>query len=323
MKTSLIVVFAVAAFVSACATPAPEPTRYSPPVGAFEAEAAREAALLPEQPTLRRRVAVGRFSNATNYGRALLRPGERDPLADQVADMLMSRLVETDRFIVVERADLDVIAAEQRITGADSSSLIGVDAIIVGSVNEFGRRTEGQAGFLSSTMRQAVDARVSIRLVDVDTGVAFFSADGQGSATNEAGEVAGFGSRAGYDGTLNDRAISAAIDDLVNNIIIELSDRPWRTDVLEARGQQVFIAGGERMGIRTGDVFELVTRGETITSRTTGLPITLPGEAVATVRIISFFGDSELSEGSIAEVISGHLPINSDLSELDVREVSQ
>ncbi len=199
MKARLIVVLAVAFLVSACATPAPAPTRYSPPTGAFEADAARAAALLPEQPTLRRRVAVGRFSNATNYGRALLRPGERDPLADQVADMLMSRLVETDRFIVVERADLDVIAAEQRITGADFSSLIGVDAIIVGSVNEFGRRTEGQAGFLSSTMRQAVDARVSIRLVDVDTGVSFFSAEGQGSATKQAGEVAGFGSRAGYD----------------------------------------------------------------------------------------------------------------------------
>jgi hypothetical protein len=237
--------------------------------------------------------------------------------------MLMTRLIDSDRFIVVERADLDVIAAEQRITGADSSSLIGVDTIVVGSVNEFGRRTEGQAGFLSSTMRQAVDARVSIRLVDVDTGVAFFSADGQGSATNEAGEVAGFGSRAGYDGTLNDRAISASIDDLVNNIIIELHDRPWRTDILEIQGQQVFIAGGERMGIRAGDEFELVARGETVVSRTTGLPITLPGTAIARVRVLSFFGDGELSEGSVAEIISGSLPPSADLSQIDVREVNQ
>ncbi len=323
MKLNLCIVVVFAAMVSGCATPAPEPTRYSPPVDAFEAEAAREAVLLPAEPTLRRRVAIGRFSNATNYGRALLRPGERDPLADQVADMLMSRLVETERFIVVERADLDVIATERRIAGDNQSNLIGVDAVIVGSVNEFGRRTEGQAGFLSSTMRQAVDARVSIRLVDVDTGVAFFSADGQGSASNEAGEVAGFGARAGYDGTLNDRAISAAIDDLVNSIIIELNDRPWRTDVLEARGQQIFIAGGERMGIRLDDVFELVTRGETLTSRTTGMPITLPGEAVARIRVTGFFGESELSEGSIAEVISGGLPAGLDFNEVDVREVPE
>lgn len=314
----------VAAFtLGACATVEPEPARYSAPVGAEQMEAARTAALLPERPTLRRRVAVGRFSNATNYGRALLRPGERDPLADQVADMLVSRLVESERFLVFERSDIELIQSEQRIAGDEASELVGVDTLIVGSVTEFGRRTEGQAGFLSSTMRQAVDARVQLRLVDVDSGYAFFSVDGVGSATNEAGEVAGFGSRAGYDGTLNDRAISAAVDDLVNNIIIELQDRPWRTDILDVRGDQIFIAGGPQTGIGLGDQFDVVLRGETVRSRQTGLPITLPGTVQARIEVTGFFGEGELSEGSIARLVSGTLGSSDSLDQLDVMEVAR
>lgn len=237
--------------------------------------------------------------------------------------MLVSRLVESERFLVFERSDIELIQSEQRIAGDEASELVGVDTLIVGSVTEFGRRTEGQAGFLSSTMRQAVDARVQLRLVDVDSGYAFFSVDGVGSATNEAGEVAGFGSRAGYDGTLNDRAISAAVDDLVNNIIIELQDRPWRTDILDVRGDQIFIAGGPQTGIGLGDQFDVVLRGETVRSRQTGLPITLPGTVQARIEVTGFFGEGELSEGSIARLVSGTLGSSDSLDQLDVMEVAR
>ncbi|MGJ3233249.1 MAG: CsgG/HfaB family protein [Oceanicaulis sp.] len=276
---------------------------------------------LPAEPILRHRIAIGRFSNATGYGRALLLPGEHDPMADQVADMLMSRLVDTGKFLVFERSEIDVVEDERRLTGAEQAQLVGVDALIVGSVTEFGRRNEGQAGFLSSTMRQVVEAGVEIRLVDTETGLAFFSAEGAGSANNEQGEVAGFGSRAGYDATLNDRAISAAVDDLVSAIVSELEDRPWSTDILELQGGQVFISGGERAGLERGDRFAVMRRGRTVTSRQTGLPITLPGEQVAEIEVVSFFGNTDLDEGSVARIVSGEVPAGEDLYDFDVVEI--
>jgi curli biogenesis system outer membrane secretion channel CsgG len=320
--------FTICALISAlatvgCATVSEAPDRVSAPVSSADLAHARSITQSASQPTLRRKIAVGRFSNATNYGRALLLPGERDPMATQVTDMLVRRLVDSGRFLVFERTDLDALSSERDIGGIDRAGLVGVDALVMGSLTEFGRRTEGQSGFLSSTMRQSVDARVEVRLVDVASGLAFYSGAGRGSASTEAGEVAGFGSRAGFDATLNDRAIAAAVDDLVNNIISQLEDRPWRTDLLEVRGSQVFISGGSRQGLSIGSRFAVVRQGETVTSRQTGMPIRLPGEHVAEIEIVSFFGNDEFSEGSVARVVSGSIDRSADLSVFEVVEVSQ
>ena len=145
--------------------------------------------------------------------------------------MLASRLVKSGKFIVFERTDLAKVKKEQAITG--DAGLIGVDSLIIGSVTEFGRSTSGKSGFMSSTKVQTARARVDIRLVDVKTGQAFFSASGVGEASTESGEIAGFGSRADYDATLNDRAISAAISDVIDRLVSSLDERPWRTDILQ------------------------------------------------------------------------------------------
>ncbi|RYG21897.1 MAG: curli production assembly protein CsgG, partial [Burkholderiales bacterium] len=116
-----------------------------------------------EAPTLKRRIAVGRFSNSTTYGRALLLPGEADPIATQAADMLTNALVGSEKFIVFERQDLDAIVRERVLSNSQQVSLGGVDALVVGSVTQLGRRNEGQAGFLNSRRRQSVAATVEIR----------------------------------------------------------------------------------------------------------------------------------------------------------------
>lgn len=262
----------------------------------------QEARQLPG-PTLKRKIAIGRFSNSTNYGRALLLDDQKDPLAEQASDMLTTRLVDTGQFLVFERQDINTVKAEGDVTGK-AAQLIGVDALIVGSVTQFGRKTEGQVGFLSSTKKQTASATVEIRLVDARTGLAFFSTSGSGSATVEASETAGFGSRAAYDSTLTDRAIGAAISDLTTNVIQKLKERPWMTDILDVQGSQVMISGGSQQGIKPGDEFIVESKGKTITSGQSGLPITLPGTEVARIRVASFFGNGD-AEGSIAQVVSG------------------
>jgi curli biogenesis system outer membrane secretion channel CsgG len=294
---------AVAAFIlSGCATPAPQPVAIQAPPAVVN-----PAAALPAVPTLKRKVAIARFSNSTNYGRALLIGTEVDPLAEQAADMFMARLVDSGRFLIFERDDIDAIQREQALNLDSATRLVGVDALIVGSVTQFGRRTEGQTGFLSSTRRQTAEATVEIRLVDVQTGQAFFSTEGTGSASVEAGEVAGFGAQAAYDSTLNDAAIAAAVDDLMNNVIQQLEGRPWHPDILEVTGNQVMISGGPGQGLRTGDRFRVERPGRTVVSGQTGLPITLPGEVIAEVEVLSFFGAGE-AEGAVARVVSGIVP---------------
>lgn len=293
-----------------------------PPVEVVAPTVTPQGAEQPSTPTLVRKVAVGRFTNSTRYGKALLLDGEQDPLAGQASDMLTARLVDSGQFMVFERSDLSVLSREQSAAGAPMTGLTGVDALVIGSVTEFGRKTEGNQGFLNSKMRQVATATVEVRLVDVRTGQAFFSTTGTGSATIEVGEVMGFGSVASYDSTLNDKAISAAVSDLINNVVQRLKQRPWFTDVLQVRGDQVFISGGPSQGLRAGSRFRIETQGETITSGQSGLPIKLPGQYVGTIEVLSSFGDGPSSEGSVTRLVAGQLPTG-DLTRFVVLEDRQ
>jgi hypothetical protein len=197
------------------------------------------------------------------------------------------------------------VQREQAISG--NGRIVGVDTLILGSVTEFGRSTTGEVGFLSSTKRQTAHAKVEIRLADARTGQVFFSAAGSGEATTEAGEVAGFGARADYDATLNDKAIGAAISEVMNALVTKLGERPWRGDILKVEGGRVYISGGERQGLKVGDLLAVMRPGDTVKSAQTGFDIALPAAEVAILRVVQLFGDSEVNEGAVAELTSGSL----------------
>jgi hypothetical protein len=146
---------------------------------------------------------------------------------------------------------------------------------------------------------------VDVRLVDVKTGHAYFSATGAGEASTEVGEVAGFGGRSDYDATLNDRAIAAAISDVIDRLVARLADRPWRTDILDVQGAQVFITGGRAQGLKPGDDLAVMEAGQTVKSAQSGFEVTLPPRQIAALRVVSTFGDGVVSEGSVCQITSG------------------
>lgn len=269
---------------------------------------AQQLAQLPKAKKYKRKIVIGRFSNETNYGRTILSDDNYDRVGKQVSDMLASRLVKSNRFIVLERPDLNKVQAEQLIT--NDKDLVGADTIIFGSVTEFGRSVTGKAGFLSATKMQTAKAKVEIRLVDSKTGQAFFSATGAGEANTESGEMAGFGSQADYDATLNDRAIAAAVSDVINNLIISMENRPWKSDILQIQGQQIFISGGKYQGLKEGDVLFVMKKTGSAKSKQSGFTIDLPPEKIASIKVVSFFGDNETNEGAIAQLVDGSIAKN-------------
>jgi curli biogenesis system outer membrane secretion channel CsgG len=289
--------------LAACVTPQQRPVMVESPVPQPTQAAAQQAALAPQAPRYKRKVAVGRFTNETTYGRSLLNDADLDRIGKQASDMLASRLVMSGQFIVLERPDLSKIQREQGIAGA--ANLVGADTLVMGSVTEFGRSTTGKVGFLSSTKTQLAKAKVDIRLVDVRTGHAYFSSTGAGEASTEVGEVAGWGGRADYDATLNDRAIAAAISDVIDRIVAKLGDRPWRTDILDVQGAQVFITGGRGQGLKAGDDLAVMEAGQTVKSAQSGFEVALPPRQIASLKVVSTFGDGEVNEGSVCQVISG------------------
>lgn len=301
-------VIALAVGVSGCAVQTPPVTQKEAPQPVAVQRTAQQAvaAQAPAAPTLKRKIALGRITNETNYGQSLLRDRHDDPLGKQVTDLMSKALTESGAYLVFERPDIGRIQAESKLTDT-KLNLIGVDALIIGSLTEFGRKTLGASGFVSSSKRQVAFAKVDVRMVDVSTGHVFFAASGAGEASTETASTFGFGSQAGYDGTLNDNAIRQAVAEAVSRLSVEMSARPWQTYILKSDGNRIFLGGGKSQGIKPGMEFAIHTQGEQIKSPQTGGVVTLPGQTVAQVRVDALFGDSELNEGSVASILSGSL----------------
>lgn len=298
--------FPALCLLTSCATQTPPVVPVEAPQSVTAQREAQRKVLQeqPATPTLKRKIAIGRVTNETAYGRSLLRDRHDDVLGKQVTDMLSKALTESGHFLVFERPDLGRVREEAALTGA-KLNLVGVDVLVVGSLTEFGRKVVGETGFFSQTKRQVAFAKVDFRLIDTTTAQVIHSASAAGESSNETASVAGFGSQAAYDGTLNDSAIRTAVAAAVSRIMAELASRPWSTAILKAEDDRIFVSGGKSQGLRPGIRLSVETRGERIKSPQTGLLITLPGKQVATVQIQSLFGTDETNEGSVATITSG------------------
>nr|WP_297403853.1 CsgG/HfaB family protein [uncultured Marinobacter sp.] len=310
--------------LSGCATQTPQMKAVEPAVSAEQQRAAQQASLEeanPERLSLKRKIAVGRISNETNYGRSLLRSNAEDQLGSKVTDMFLQALANSESYLVFERPDIELLSKEAELSGQEVS-IVGVDTLVIGSLTQFGRVTTGERGFLSSSKKQEASATVDLRLVDVSTGRVFASVTGSGSSSTEQARTMGFGSAAGYDGSLNDQAIAAAVTAAVDKMTGLFLEKPWTADVLAQEGDLVYISGGQSQGVDKGMVFAVETRGKKVKSQTTGTVITLPGKKIAELTVVGLFGDDPLEQGAVGEISEGSLK-GHDLSELRVKEKQQ
>ncbi|WP_372985598.1 CsgG/HfaB family protein [Marinobacter sp.] len=310
--------------LTGCATQTPQMTEVEPAVTAEQQRAAQQAALeesKPQQLSLKRKIAVGRISNETNYGRSLLRSDAEDQLGSKVTDMFLQALANSESYLVFERPDIELLSKEAELSGQEVS-IIGVDTLVIGSLTQFGRATTGERGFLSSSKKQEATATVDLRLVDVTTGRVFASVTGSGTSSTEQARTMGFGSAAGYDGSLNDQAIAAAVTAAVDKMTGLFLEKPWTADVLAQEGDLIYISGGQSQGVDKGMVFAVETQGKKVKSQTTGTVITLPGKKIAELTVVGLFGDDPLEQGAVGEISEGSLK-GHDLSELRVKEKQQ
>lgn len=246
---------------------------------------------------IKRKVAIGRFSNETQYAKGIFYDKENDPMGKQALDILSSKLAASGKFLLLERSDIATLLEEaQKSEGGFAS--IGADYMIIGSVTEFGRKNIGKSGTFTNVKTQIVEAAVAIRLVDVSTGLIIYSDEGKGSAELTTKTTMGVGGKADYDATLSDKAISEAIGQLVENIINKCTDKPWRTYFLSYDSDAQLIAGGASQGIKEGDVFAVKTKGKKVKNPQTGIMIELPGKQIGTVTVAATGGDTPETEFS-------------------------
>lgn len=305
MKKYLNVSVAIAAssiIFSGCATITPDVVKVGTPTVVQP-----QIVMKKNEPSLKRKVAIARFGNEAQYGKSALFGLNNNYNAEkQATDILSAKLANSGKFILLERSDIDKIDKELSTHNLESLS-IGADYLIVGSVSEFGRKNMSDTGVFSRSKIQIAYAKVNVRLIDVKTGQIIFAQEGAGEAKSEAGTAFGVGKHVGYDSTLNDKAISTAISSVIDGIMQNLLNKPWRSYVLSLENNSVMIAGGAKQGIRIGDIFSVYEKGKSIKNPQTGMMIELPGTKIASVKVFNQFGTNYTDEGSICQIINGSL----------------
>ena len=257
--------------------------------------------------TLKRKVAIARFTNESKYAKGLFYDKANDPLEKQAIDILTSKLAESGKFILIERSDISKVLNENNNLSDSLQNMLGADYLIIGSITEYGRKNIGHENLISSAKSQIVQVGVNIRLVDVSSGLIIYSEEGQGEAETKTKTTLGVGSQADYDAALDDQAISAAISKLVENIINNCMDRPWKAYFLSKDSDATIMSGGKSQGIEKGDIFIVKQKGKKVRNPQTGIMIEIPGKTVGKIRVLEVGGDTPLTEYSIVEFVDGSI----------------
>lgn len=239
---------------------------------------------------------VGWFGSAVDVGQG-------------ITDLLTDDLVKNGTYAVIERQDINKVLAEQNFSNSDRADpataakigkLLGVNAIVVGSVTQFGKDTRslslgghswGWHGFggggLGHNETTAI-VGISARIVDVNTGQILAVADGKGESARGSTSLGGFGSNWNGAGgghvnfgdsnflqTIVGEAVKQATDQAAAALEADYSRIPVRTVqvngvVAAVVNGQVVLNVGSGAGLRVGDKLSIERVTMTIKDPTTG-----------------------------------------------------
>ena len=285
------------------------------------------------------RVAVMDFDYATVHSTVSAIFGRDVDVGKGVADLLVTYLVKDGSFSVIERKSLDKILAEQNFSNserADASSaakigkLLGVDAIIVGSITQFGNDTKntgiggvgaglgriGIGGFGQKESKAIVG--LTARVVNIDTAEILAVSEGKGESkrksttmTGGAGTWGGFGAggvnfgASDFQNTIIGEAVKASVEQLSAGVVKEQGRVPVRQVVVQGliaavADSQIVLNVGSKAGVKVGDQLAVERMTQEIKDPATGKVIRRLSTPVGVLKIVDVDADS-----SIGSVVSG------------------
>jgi curli biogenesis system outer membrane secretion channel CsgG len=250
----------------------------------------------------KRRVSVIKFDDKT---------AGRGRLGTAASDILTTELSRSGGFIIVSRADTGKILDEQEFgqsavvnpeTAAAKGKILGLNAIVTGSISQFGVKTLGSEFIIGKQKLQQATATVDIRVVDAETGQVLFADSGTGIYETKTTEVLGIGQSAGYDETLEGHALRAAIAQFIDNLLDQMTKIEWTGRVAAIQEADVIINAGQKTGLKIGDRLTGYALGKEVMDPATGLSMgRARGVKKGTLEVIDFFGE----DGAVAKAIDG------------------
>ena len=273
-------------------------------------------------PPARRRVAVLDFDYATVHSSVTGLYGSDVDIGKGVATVLVSELVRNGTYTVMERGQVDRILNEQNFQQAgraDVSSaaklgrLLGVDAIIIGSITQFQRENKNIALGLRRESKATVV--IDARIVAIGTGEILAVAQGKGVSKRAKMNSDTDDDRRGVSGgvdmwssnlanTILGEATRAAVDSLVIQLAAAAPKIPETVAAIAAlvadvSGGELIINVGTAGGVRVGAEYTVVRPGREIKDPATGNVLRRATTTVGKIKITA------ADEGSATGTLTG------------------
>jgi len=297
------------------------------------------AATLCAQP--KKRVAVLDFDYATVRSSVAAIWGTDRDVGKGVADLLVEKLVQGGVYTVVERKAIDKVLAEQNFsvsdrvdptTAAKIGRILGVDAIIIGSITQFGRDDKattlgglgsiGRRYGLGGVQRREAKAVVEVtaRMISTDTAEILAVGHGRGESTRSGTSLLGAGGNSGgagagaYDmtsknfaATLIGEAVHKAVGQLSQELEAGASKLPARVVqvnglIADVSGNTVILNVGSRAGVKVGDQLQVRRKIREVRDPATGKVIRALEDTIGQVVI------TEVDEVSAVGTYTGSTP---------------
>jgi curli biogenesis system outer membrane secretion channel CsgG len=246
---------------------------------------------------LKKTVAVFDFDNNSGYMGDVRLGGD-------FTTQLTDALVQSGKFNVMTRTDLDVVFAEQDLaasgrmaksTAAQTGKAIPAQILIKGQITEFEENTSGGGqgfsikGVSLGTKKSSATMAVIIQLVDSTTGQVIDSKRVEGEARSgglSIGYSGNFGlSSSNFKKTPLGKAVQMAIDQAVEYIATKLSEVPWKGKIVTVKEGTIFINAGENANLKVGDTFKVLREGESLIDPDTGMDLGSEATTLGVVKI--------------------------------------
>ena len=247
-----------------------------------------------------------------------------------IADMVVTNLVRDGTYSVVERKQLDRILGEQNFqvsdrvnpaTAARIGKILGVNAIVIGTITQFGFETKkvgaggfgrrfglGRIGKKNSKATVVVDAR----LVDTETAEILAVASGKGMSQRGGMELLGEGSGAGgsvdmntgdFQETIIGEATRQAVDEITRQLVAQVESVNFT--IIEINGivadvvDNILILNvGLNHGVKEGDSLSIDRILREVKDPSTGEVIRVLTKAIGTAQVTSADERSSVAEFS-------------------------
>jgi len=250
--------------------------------------------------------------------------GSNVDIGKGISDLLVNYLVKDGSYSIIERKQLDKILAEQNFSNSDRANptsaakigkILGVDAMLVGSITQFGNDTKNQnigggggnwGGFgIGGIGRKKSKAIVVLnaRLIDIDTAEILGVAEGKGESERDStsllgggGNWHGFGGgnadfgNSDFQNTIIGEAVRKATEAMTTEIIADKDKLQARTIIVsglvaDVEGGQIILNVGAKNGVKVGDQLNVERVTKEIKDPSTGQVLRRLATPVGVVKV--------------------------------------